>query len=275
MSRWLLALVVTAATTATGLTACSSGSSAQTFHSAALGRTMRYQAAIPSDAGEKRFPVVYLLHGHGGQETDWFTYSAAKEVANSLGLIVVTPDGANSWYLNTPSERWEDYITRDLIQEVERRWPVRPGRASRAVAGLSMGGYGAMNIALRQPGMFALAASMSGALDTTRPDSVFSYGREREVNAWFGPPGSATRRDNDVYRLAAEAQPSNLPYLYVDCGVDDPWFRVNREFVEVLKASGVAHEFHEEPGDHNWAYWDRQVRIVLALAAKRLGSSAH
>jgi S-formylglutathione hydrolase FrmB len=231
---------------------------------------MRYQVAIPSNAGEKRFPVVYLLHGHGGQETDWFRYSAAAEVAERLGLVVVTPDGANSWYINTPTERWEDYITRDLIEEVEGRWPVRPGRASRAVAGLSMGGYGAMNIALRRPEVFALAASMSGALDTTRPSSVFSYGREAEVNAWFGPPGSATRRDNDVYRLAAEAPLANLPYLYLDCGVDDAWFGVNREFAAVLNARGVPHEFHEEPGDHNWAYWERQVRVVLALAASRL-----
>jgi S-formylglutathione hydrolase FrmB len=133
-----------------------------------------------------------------------------------------------------------------------------------------MGGYGAMNIALRRPELFALAASMSGALDTTRATSVFSRGREAEVNAWFGPPGSITRRDNDIYRQAAEAQQTNLPYLYLDCGVDDPWFAVNREFAQVLKARGVPHEFHEEPGNHNWVYWDRQVRIVLALAAKRL-----
>ena len=270
MRQRLLALFFVFAATAAGLTTCASGQSAQTFHSAALGRTMRYQVAVPSNAGAKRFPVVYLLHGHTGRETDWFSHSSAAEVADRLGLVVVTPDGANSWYINTPAERWEDYITRDLIQEVESRWPVRPGRASRAVAGLSMGGYGAMNIALRRPEVFALAASMSGALDTTRPTSVFSRGREAEVNAWFGPPGSVTRRDNDIYRSAAEAQPANLPYLYLDCGVDDPWFGVNREFAEVLKNRGVAHEFHAEPGSHNWPYWDRQVRTVLAVAAKRL-----
>ena len=269
MRRRLVALIITAVAAA-GCTTRAPGTSAQAFHSEALGRTMRYQVAVPSSSSAKRFPVVYLLHGHGGQESDWFIHSAAAEVAITLGLVVVTPDGANSWYINTPAERWEDYITRDLIQEVERRWPVRPGRPNRAVAGLSMGGYGAMNIALRRPEVFALAASMSGALDTTRPQSVFSYGREAEVNAWFGPPGSTTRRDNDVYRLAAEVPPSNLPYLYLDCGVDDAWFGVNREFVEILKARGVPHEFHEEPGDHDWQYWDRQVRVVLALAAKRL-----
>jgi S-formylglutathione hydrolase FrmB len=231
---------------------------------------MRYQIAVPAASAGTRFPVVYLLHGHGGRETDWFARSAAADLANQFGLIVVTPDGANAWYLNTPTERWMDYIVQDLVEEVERRWPVRPGRASRAIAGLSMGGYGAMNIAFRHPDTFALAASLSGALDTTRPSSVFAGGREEEVSGWFGPPGSATRRDNDVYRQAAEAPATNLPYLYLDCGVDDPWFGVNREFAQVLKSRGLPHEFHEEPGNHNWPYWNRQVRVVLALAAKRL-----
>jgi putative tributyrin esterase len=267
MGRRLLALLAIAVAIACDGVA---GPSVEKFHSAALGRSMRYQVAVPSDAGSNRYPVVYLLHGHGGQETDWFTYSDAAELAKTLGLVVVTPDGANSWYINSPAERWEDYITRDLIEEVERRWPVKPGRDSRAIAGLSMGGYGAMKIALRRPELFAFAASMSGALDTTRPQSVFGYGRDAEVNALFGPPGSATRRDNDVYRLAAEVPVNGLPYLYVDCGTDDPWLGVNREFVDVLKARGIPHEFHEEPGGHDFAYWARQVKIVLTHAAKRV-----
>jgi putative tributyrin esterase len=183
---------------------------------------------------------------------------------------VVTPDGANSWYLNTPTERWKDYIVQDLIQEVERRWPVRPGRASRAIAGLSMGGYGALNLALQHPDVFALAASMSGALDTTRPASVFGRGREDEVDRWFGPPGSATRRDNDIYRLVAEAQPAAVPYLYFDCGADDPWLRPNQEFAVAVKDRGLLHEFHEAPGRHDFVYWGRRIDVVLTLAAKRL-----
>ncbi len=263
-------VLMTATATVATLTACADVASVESFHSAALGRTMRYAVAVPSAPEGTRFPVVYLLHGHGGDHTDWFSHSGAAATANALGLVVVTPDGGNSWYLNTPTERWEDYIVQDLIQEVERRWPVRPGRQSRAVAGLSMGGYGAMKMAFRHPGTFAMAASMSGALDTTRTVSVFGRGREAEVTAWFGPPDSATRRDNDVYRLAAEAGSTGLPYLYVDCGVDDPWFGINREFAAVLKARGLAHEFHEEPGNHDWRYWDRQVRAVLPIVAKRL-----
>jgi putative tributyrin esterase len=266
ISSFLISVVATVAIA----TACADVGAPESFHSAALGRTMRYSVAVPSAPEGRRFPVVYLLHGHGGNHTDWFANTGAAAIANALSLVVVTPDAGNSWYLNTPTERWEDYIVQDLIQEIERRWPVKPGRQSRAVAGLSMGGYGAMKMAFRHPGTFAMAASMSGALDTTRDVSVFSGGRSREVDAWFGPPGSATRRDNDVYRLATEAAPAGLPYLYLDCGVDDPWFGINREFAAVLKARGLAHEFHEESGNHDWRYWDRQVRAVLPIVAKRL-----
>lgn len=230
---------------------------------------MQYRIVVPD--GVRNARVVYLLHGYGGDQGDWFTYSRVAEEAARLGLVVVTPDGANSWYVNSPIGRWEDYIVTDLVQEVERRWPVAKGRDARAIAGLSMGGYGAVRIGLRHPDRFALAASMSGALDITRFRSVFNpRGELPDVFEIFGPDDSRTRGDNDVYQLAGTATASALPYLYVDCGVDDPWFAINREFASILRARALPHEFHEEPGSHNWAYWDRQVRSVMALAARTL-----
>lgn len=272
MTSLLVSLVVA------GILACDSAQSTtalspsrQSFHSDALGRTMRYQIVVPAAAATARVPVVYLLHGHGGEEGDWFTYSRAAALANQYNLAVVTPDGANSWYINGGSGRWRDYIVDDLVRDVEKRWPVKAAREGRAVAGLSMGGYGAMNLALQRPEVFSLAASMSGALDIMRPSNVFESRRvDEEVRAAFGPPGSTTRRENDIYRLASEEDASKLPYLHIDCGVDDPWMAVNREFAQVLAARGISHDFQELPGNHNWRYWDRQIEVVLALAAKRL-----
>lgn len=270
VTRGRLALSV--CLTAVAVATCASapaGPTAESFHSAALGRTMHYRIMVPENVRNAR--VLYLLHGYGGDQGDWFTYSRVAEEAARHGLVVVTPDGANSWYVNSAIGRWEDYIVTDLVEEVERRWPVAKGRDARAIAGLSMGGYGAVRIGLRHPERFALAASMSGALDITRFRSVFNPRGERpDVFEIFGPADSRTRQDNDVYRLADAAPASALPYLYVDCGVDDPWFGVNREFAGILRARQLAHEFHEEPGSHNWAYWDRQVRVVVALAAQRL-----
>lgn len=246
--------------------------SRESFHSDALNRTMRYQIVVPATAAASRVPVLYLLHGHGGEEGDWFTYSRVAALANRHNIAVVTPDGANSWYINGGSGRWRDYIADDLVRDVEKRWPVKTTREGRAVAGLSMGGYGAMNLALQRPEVFSLAASMSGALDITRANNVFEGGRrvDEELRAAFGPPESAVRRENDIYRLAAEADASMVPHLYIDCGLDDPWMGVNREFKQVLTDRGIPHDFHELAGNHNWRYWDRQIEVVLALAARRL-----
>jgi S-formylglutathione hydrolase FrmB len=262
-----------------GVLACGGAQSAtattparESFHSNALNRMVRYHIVVPASAATARVPVVYLLHGHGGEEGDWFTHSRATTLANQYNVAVVTPDGANSWYINGGSGRWGDYIADDLVREVERRWPVKTVREGRAVAGLSMGGYGAMNLALQHPERFALAASMSGALDIARANNIFEGERriDQEVRASFGPPESATRRDNDIYRLAAEADASQVPYLHIDCGRDDPWFGVNVEFAQVLATRGITHDFQALPGNHNWRYWDRQIEVVLALAAQRL-----
>lgn len=102
--------------------------SRESFHSEALNRTMKYHIVVPSTASTARVPVVYLPHGHGGEEGDWFTYSRATTLAQQYNIAVVTPDGANSWYINGGSGRWLDYIADDLIRDVERRWPVKTTR---------------------------------------------------------------------------------------------------------------------------------------------------
>ncbi len=241
----------------------------QTFHSRALGRTMAYQVFLPARTG--RVPVVYLLHGHGGNVGNWFSATSVAGVAERLGLAVVTPEGGDSWYVNGPGGRWMDYVVDDLVAEVEGRWPVARDRTGRAIAGLSMGGYGALNIALQRPERFALAASMSGALDTPRDISVFDpTGARPDIPPVFGPAGSATRRDNDIYARVRHAMPAALPFVYLDCGLEDPWVAVNREFASRLDTLGIAHAFHTPSGGHDWTYWNRQIAEVLALAARRL-----
>lgn len=260
----LAALVVSAACAAP---------QAERFHSAALDRTMHYRIAVPDGSGP--FPVVYLLHGYGGGESDWFRYTRADDVARGLGLAVVTPEGGGSWYVNSSAGRWKEYVVRDLIAEIESRWPVRRERGGRAIAGLSMGGYGAMNLALQHPDLFAFAASTGGAFDTTRDTSVFDpRGTDGGVRHIFGAPDSDVRTDNDIYRrinhLDAAADTSALPHLWIDCGLSDPWFGINQEFVDTLKARAVTHEFHALPGDHDWPYWDQQIARILNAAAQRL-----
>jgi S-formylglutathione hydrolase FrmB len=190
-------------------------------------------------------------------------------------LIVVTPEGGNGWYTDSatvPSDKYESYVVQELIKDVEARYRTVENRRGRAIAGNSMGGYGALKFGLKYPDMFALAASMSGALDATaRTDDA-------SINQALGPAHSAVREANDLQRLVrdfpAERAPL-LPYLYLDCGLGDPWLETNRSFVNLLLERKITHEYRQLPGGHVWPYWDKRVSEVLRLAAEQLVQPEH
>src|SRR5579863_1700006 len=128
-----------------------------TFHSAALNRDMPYRVVLPANVvpGQK-LPVVYLLHGGGGDFHDWTNDSDVAHFADQ-GLILVMPEGSSSYYVNAaerPQDRFEDYIVKDLLGEVETRFPAAVGRSNRAIIGNSMGGFGAVNLSLKHPDLF-------------------------------------------------------------------------------------------------------------------------
>lgn len=239
------------------------------FHSAALAREVPYQVLLPAgyDASSRRYPVLYLLHGLDGRATDWAGRTALARHAAGRDLIIVTPEGANSWYVNWhdgASERWEDYIVRDLIAEIDARYRTVPARDGRFIAGLSMGGYGAMRIALRHPHVYATAASFSGALQAARLDTYgWTEGLRAEFARAFGPSGGPHRAANDLHALARTVNVLGLPSLYFDCGTSDPFLPANRELAAILHDRKIPYEYREVPGAHNWPYWDRQIVELL------------
>jgi S-formylglutathione hydrolase FrmB len=182
-----------------------------TFRSAALARNMEYRVISPQSTGRKLL-VIYLLHGGGGGYRDWSNYSDVASFAES-GLLLVMPEGESSYYSNAvdpPRDRFEDYITHDLIADVESRFPVATGRGNRALIGISMGGFGAVKIALRHPDLFVFAGGLSSAIDV--PRRAFSFKRlqqSRHYNSIFGPAGSQSRRENDPFVLVRTANPEN------------------------------------------------------------------
>lgn len=235
--------------------------------STALGRSLKYRVLLPEgyDRTAKRFPVLYLLHGLDGHYDDWSTRTELAERVRPLPLIVVMPEGGDSWYTNAAdgSGRFEDYIAIDLIRDVESKYRAIRARYGRAIAGLSMGGYGALKIALKHPGLFQAAAALSGALDATDPPFASSFpSHTEEMGRIFGPPASDTRRDNDVFLLAENAA-RNAPALYVACGESDRFLASNRRLVEILQKRGVAYAYHETAGAHAWDYWNGQVAPLL------------
>jgi S-formylglutathione hydrolase FrmB len=234
-----------------------------TFHSAALGRDMPYRVITPANipAGT-RLPVVYLLHGGGGSFRDWSNYSDVARFAER-GLILVMPEADESYYTNSsenPQDRYEDYIVNDLIKDVEGRLPAAPGRANRAILGVSMGGYGAVKLSLHHPEMFAFAGGLSSAIDVpSRPFSMHRWGQYRHHRSIFGPWGSATRRDNDPFVLVRSMDPVKAPYFYLTCGEQEGLLPSNHSFASLLEQRQFRFEFHVVPGGHNWQQWNARL----------------
>jgi putative tributyrin esterase len=238
-----------------------------TFRSAALGREMPYRIVIPTSiAAGQKLPVIYLLHGGGGGYRDWTNYSDVAKYAEP-GMILVMPEGNSSYYTNSaehPEDRYEDYILNDVISEVESKYPVAAGRQNRAIVGVSMGGFGAVKIAMKRPELFAFAGGLSAAVDVpTRPFSIKRLSQWRFHSSIFGPSGSQTRYDNDPYALAGTVDPSRMPYLFLTCGEQEGLLPANRKLAAILGDRGFKYEFHTAPGDHNWLQWNAQLPGVF------------
>ncbi len=238
------------------------------FYSKALRREMRYRVELPATvAPHQRLRAVYLLHGGGGCYQDWSNYSdAGRFVPN--GLLLVMPQGDHSYYVNAverPEDRYEDYIVRDLLSDVESRFPVSRGRMHRAIAGVSMGGFGAVKIALSHPELFAFAGSLSAAIDVpSRPFSIKRIQQYRAHRTIFGPWGSLQRQSRDPFVIARSMKASAAPYLFLVCGNQEGLLPANRAFAALLKARSIPFEFHVAPGAHNWSQWNAQVPSLFA-----------
>jgi S-formylglutathione hydrolase FrmB len=221
---------------------------------------MPYRIVMPASvAPGQRLPVVYLLHGGDGGFRDWTNDSDVAHFAES-GLLLVMPEGGSSYYTNAvdpPQDRYEDYIVSDLISDVESRFPAATERSNRAIVGLSMGGFGAVKIALRHPELFAFVGGLSSAIDVPHRAFVFKrFHQSRHYSAIFGPAGSQTRRDNDPLLLARSANPEAAPYFFLTCGEQEGLLSSNREFATLLARRHFRYEFHTIPGGHDWNQWN-------------------
>lgn len=241
-----------------------------TFHSVALNRDMQYRAVTPANiALNQRLPVVYLLHGGGGGFHDWTNYSDVAGYAER-GLILVMPEGNSSYYTNSadrPQNRYEDYIVHDLIADVESRFPAASGRAHRAIVGVSMGGFGAVVLALKHPDLFIFAGGLSSALDVpSRPFSIKRVSQYRQHSSIFGPWNSQSRRASDPFVLARSVDPAQTPYIFLTCGDQEGLLATNKKFAAMLQQRHFAYEFHTAHGGHDWYQWNRNFPALMKSA---------
>lgn len=255
------------------------GYSNEQLNSKLMGREMPYRVILPiEDKGSKaRYPVLYLLHGLTGHFSNWTDKTKLVEYASRHKFIIVTPEGADGWYsdsVSVPNDKYESYIIKELIPEIERKYRAIPDREHRMIAGLSMGGYGSLKFGLKYPEMFSLIGSFSGALGAVNWTEKTAGPVARSIDLVFGlDMEGANRRSNDIFKMARELTPDTikaLPFVYMSCGTEDFLIANNRDFLGILNEKKVPHEYREHPGIHDWIFWDDQVREFLDLAERRL-----
>lgn len=242
--------------------------------SANIQKTTTFHVLLPYSAGP--FRVLYLLGGLSDDHTGWMRRTSIERYADEYGekhnLMIVMPDGGRGFYVNDPrpgGAQYEDYAAVELVRFVDSWFPTVRSASGRAVAGLSMGGYGALMLAMRRPDVFSVGSSHSGAVLFARDNKLNSTPDIPDASALAAalPAGKYC-----LSTLAAGlARSGKAPALRMDCGDKDFLLGANRELHATLGKLGIAHEYHEFPGDHEWGYWDAHVPETLKFVVERLG----
>jgi putative tributyrin esterase len=290
--------------------------STHSFHSDALGVDKSYLVYLPVgyDASTARYPVVYMLHGLGGDENNWVKYGHADAAADALGLeaIIVFPDGDSSFYANSVTSfdydtcvatgkgvygrvrdnatfcvrtpRYEDYIVKDLVKHVDATYRTIPERRARGLSGNSMGGFGALQLALRHPDVFGSAVSHSGmdallyegpypydASKAKVTDDVKNWGVGAEpIGAWVRGIFGTDLQNWKAHDPAVLAIQVKDVALYLDGGTDDRFgLNAGAEYLhDLLTKAGIPHAYTMvQGGRHDFSLWSERVDDGLAFHA--------
>jgi len=255
---------------------------------------MRYCALLPpsyDSSPTARYPVLYWLHGIGENEQvfidagGWNVVERLREEKRIGEFILITPDGDSTFFVNSRDGRrpWEDFFLREFLPAIERKYRVRAGRANRAISGISMGGYGALHLAFRHPELFGAVSAHSAALMKALPagavDASAGNSQVRALQAAFGSAAQPGKRPvfddaywqaNNPLEMARRVQLAGLK-IYFDCGREDNYgfdagaIALDKE----LSARKIAHEFHLDPGRHDWAFGAQHLPQSLEFHWKR------
>ncbi|HVF90189.1 MAG TPA: alpha/beta hydrolase family protein [Blastocatellia bacterium] len=256
-----------------------------------LGKRVRYSIYLPYDyaTSARNYPVVYLLHGYTDSDMAWIQFGEANLIADEAiadrtvpPMIIVMPDAGVSWYINNydNSVKYEDFFIKEFIPHIETTFRARRDKQYRAVAGLSMGGYGALVYTLRHPDMFASCVAFSAAIFTDEEimgvtDDVWA----RIDSVLYGPGLKGKERLTEHYksynpihlvRGAGTEKLKNLR-LYIDCGDDDFLYKGNATFHILLRDMKIPHEYRARDGGYTWSYW----RSGLIDGLKFIGDGFH
>lgn len=219
--------------------------------------------------GNKNYSTVYLLHGWSGNDKDWTNKTQVAALADDYQLILVMPDGDyDKWYINSPvlaKSNYEKYIGSDVPSYIDKNFRTIAAKDGRAITGLSMGGFGALNVVLNYPDTFGAAGSMSGGVDPR--DYAKNWGLEKV----FGDAVSNAKFWNEkaIINNAHQFINLNIP-IFIECGVDDFFIEPNRELHQRLLDLRIKHTYQEGPGGHTWDYWGNAIKYQLLFMKNAL-----
>jgi len=243
------------------------------FHSSSIDGMFWYRIIEPQVRPNERLPVLYLLHGIDSDPREVMEHSSVLKLATASRLIIVMPAVGYSYYTNAKHKRnarWEDAVAQELPRDVESRFPVLSGREHTGVAGISMGGYGAVKLALKHPELFGFAGNMSGPLDITRREaSLRRWGQTLRIWNTFGVRPDI-RRDEDVFDLLTRAVEVKSVAWFESCGNNDVLLSVNERFARKLRERGVSLDLITTSGGHDWQSWNAAMPALFASAEKTL-----
>ena len=242
----------------------------------------KFAVYLPPDyeTSSRSYPVLYLLHGLGDDQTGWIQYGEVKKIAdNSIKngdatpMIIVMPD-ANTGrvgYFNIPSQRWmyEDFFFEELMPYVESKYRIKSGKRFRAISGLSMGGGGTLTYALHRPDLFSAAAPLSAGTGST--DVEESLERIKRYGIEFTREEMKNLLENNhPLNLIKKMKLSDINSIrwYIDCGDDDYLFEDNSLLHIAFSKKGIKHEYRVRDGAHNWTYWRESLPLVLEFVSE-------
>lgn len=261
------------------------------MNSSLMNQAIKFSIYLPPDyyVSNRRYPVVYLLHGLGDNETGWVQFGEADRIADEgiksgelPPMIIVMPNAGVTWYVNDYQNkvRYEDMFVQELIPHIDSSFRTRTERTYRAISGLSMGGFGSLTLAMHHPELFSACAALSAAV---RTDETFASIPDERYNTVYAPifSGPAQGQDrltltwkrNSPITLAKSAPESDLTKVrwYLDCGDDDALTVGNAMLHIALLDRKIPHEYRARDGAHTWSYW----RSGLPDALKFIGTSFH
>lgn len=238
-------------------------------YSAAMKKQIKATVVLPDGySASKQYPVLYLLHGYSGNYSDYVKNAPViKELADRYQMIMIGVDGNfSSWYFDSPADssfRYETYVAKELVTWVDKTYSTIKDRSGRGICGLSMGGHGALYLAIKHQDVFGAAGSMSGGVDIRPfPDNwdlakrLGPYAQNQQV--WT---------DHTVMGIIGQLKPNALAIM-MDCGTDDFFYKVNLALHEKLLEMKVPHIYIADPGEHSWKYWSNDISYQVLFMHK-------